>query len=185
MKEEVNEQVIDVVEHKETIESLTEKIHKLEEHLKIKCTKCDGTGRPRTKTGEPSKTKTNTKCKECGGMGLTGYKIDHIEGNAVKMKRNISRVDALIKSHINKKVVEIMVLEEDGKWGDYSGTFSLSSDEEEEITIAKAEKHFETYFQNGFYHQDKNFAIFILSPIGGKRLIKELSTEKPNNMEVI
>lgn len=147
MKEEVNEQVIDVVEHEETIESLTDRIKDVENLLKIK--------------------------------------TSIIEEDTAKMKRDISRVDTLIKSHINKKVVEIMVLEEDGKWGDYSGTFSLSSEEEEEITVAKAEKHFETYFQNGFYHQDKDFAIFVLSPIGGKRLIKELNTKNTTNTEVV
>ena len=147
MKEEVNEQVIDVVEHEETIESLTDRIKDVENLLKIK--------------------------------------TSIIEEDTAKMKRDISRVDTLIKSHINKKVVEIMVLEEDGKWGDYSGTFSLSSEEEEEITVAKAEKHFETYFQNGFYHQDKDFAIFVLSPIGGKRLIKELDTKNTTNTEVV
>ena len=155
---------------------IEEKIQAIEKHLRVECTRCEGTGKPKTKTGKPSKTETNAKCKECFGVGMLGYKIDHVLENIVKMKRDISRVDTLIKSHINKKVVEIMVLEEDGSWGDYSGAFSLSSEEEEEVVIAKAEEHFNTYFKDGFYHQDKNFAIFILSPIGGKRLVKKLNT---------
>ena len=167
------------------MKSVEEKIQAIEKHLRVKCTKCDGTGKPRTKTGKPSKDETNARCKECFGIGMLGYKIDHIAEDIAKMRKDISRVDALIKSHINKKVVEIMVLEEDGKWGDYSGTFSLNSEEEEEITIAKAEEHFKDYFRDGFYHQDKNFAIFILSPLGGKRLVRELSTKGINNMEKI
>ena len=113
------------------------------------------------------------------------YRMDCMEKSIAKMekavddmKRHISRIRSSLDAHINRQFTEIRVIEENGKWGDYSGTFYLDSDDEKKMVLDKAKKHFETYFKDGVYHRNKKLGLFLSSPRAGKQLIEEIKTEE-------
>jgi len=113
------------------------------------------------------------------------YRMDCMEKSIAKMekavddmKRHISRMRSNLDAHINRQFTEIRVIEENGKWGDYSGTFYLDSDDEKKMVLDKAKKHFETYFKDGVYHRNKKLGLFLSSPRAGKQLIEEIKTEE-------
>ena len=104
--------------------------------------------------------------------------LNKLEDSMDKFKKEISNIKLSLNAHINRQYTEIKVIEEDGKWGDYSGTFQLNDEEKEEYVIKKAEKHFETYFADGPYHRNKKLGLFINSARSGKRLVKIMKTEE-------
>ena len=113
------------------------------------------------------------------------YKIDSIDIAMAKMeetvkdlKISIIRMRSILDAHINRKFTEIRVMEKDGKWGDYSGIFYVNDEDEENVIINKAKKHFETFFEDNTYHRNKKLGLFLHSPKSGKRLIKEMKTEE-------
>jgi hypothetical protein len=175
-----------VEEKKKTVEELVKELHVLGRHLQEECPKCDGTGRPRTKTGNPAKTGKNVKCKECYGTGISGYKIDTLFESVTSIKKDLKKIGESLRAHINKQSVEIRVLPEgnnprkqgDGGWEGYSGTFDIDDEEERSIIIDKARMHFDTYFKDGFYHSNKRLGIFLSSSRSGKHLVEEMKTEK-------
>jgi hypothetical protein len=82
-------------------------------HLKAECTKCDGTGKPRTKTGEPPKSgHGDAKCGNCYGTGSIGSRLDMIETSIVELGRKLNRLKNNLDAHINKHSIEIKVLPE-------------------------------------------------------------------------
>tara|TARA_Y100000310_G_C20517850_1_gene732122 strand:- start:214 stop:714 length:501 start_codon:yes stop_codon:yes gene_type:complete len=164
-------------ETKKTIGDLEEEMQTLDRQLQAECPKCDGTGRPRTKTGEPARTGVNVKCSECMGTGLLGYKVDLIEEKIVKMKKDMKRFGDHLNAHINRQTAEIRVIEDDGSWGDYSGVFFVDSEDEKNIVMEKARKHFEMYFRDTVYHRNKKLGIFLHNPRSGKTLIEEIKTD--------
>ena len=83
-------------ENLKTIDGLTRKIESIEKQLQVECSKCDGTGKPRTKTGKPPQDKSgNAKCATCYGTGLKGSVINIIEDNIISIKKDIKRLTLL------------------------------------------------------------------------------------------
>ena len=173
-------------EKKKTMDELTEELQVLKRHLYLDCKTCDGTGKNTT-----DKASKKAECKPCYGTGMLESRLVLLEATVEKMKREINRLSSSLRLHLNKQSVEIRVLEDswnedydcivDGtkkKWGDYSGTFNLDSDEEMGIVIDKARTHFNTYFKDGFFHSNKTLGIFLSNPMSGKRLIEEITTEE-------
>ena len=195
-------------EKKKTLADVEKELQTIQKQLEIECNKCDGTGRPRTKTGEPARTGKNVKCKECSGTGVIGNRLNHIETSIVELKREVNRIKSTLNIHINKHSVEIRVLPEGhdpakqgyhqdysnksrytaeqmkqlkwkNGWVDYSGKFDLDNDEEMSIVIGKAMAHFDKYFKDGFYHRNKRMGVFLSNATtSGKRLIEEFQTEE-------
>ena len=193
-------------EKSKTVEDLEVELQALEGRLEVvnrylheRCDKCDGTGRPKTKNGEPAKGGYgNVKCKGCSGTGMLNGRLDPMEKSMTQMKKDITRIGNSLKAHVNKQSVEIRVWEKnlkcekcngegvlgsskcDGEmhWGDYSGVFDLNDDEEKSIVMDKARSHYETYLKSGFYHRNKKLGIFLSNPRSGKHLIEELATEE-------
>ena len=194
-------------EKKKTLADVEKELQTVQKQLEIECNKCDGTGRPRTKTGEPARTGKNVKCKECSGTGVIGNRLNHIETSIVELKREVNRIKSTLSAHINKHSVEIRLLPEghnpklqgynnnktdysectaeetkslkwENGWVDYSGKFDLDNDEEMSIVMGKARAHFEKYFKDGFYHRNKRLGVFLSSATSGKRLIEEMTTEE-------
>ena len=112
------------------------------------------------------------------------YKIKCLEESLLKlqdtinkMKKDVSNIKLSLNAHINRQYAEIKVIEENGKWGDYSGTFYMNDKDEENIVLEKAENHFRTFFEDGAFHRNKKLGLFLHSPRSGKRLIKRMETE--------
>ena len=141
-----------------TIADLDSAIQKIEKQLQEECSKCDGTGLPKTKTGNPPVNgMKNTKCKDCGGTGILGSSINVLKNDMDKIRKEVKRISDKLSAHINKQSAEIRVWVVDketgvGEWEDYTGTFNVNNDEEKSIAIGKARYHFETYFKDGAYH---------------------------------
>ena len=194
-------------EKKKTLADVEKELQTIQKQLEVECSKCDGTGRPRTKTGEPAKTGKNVNCKECFGTGVVGNRLDSIETSILELKRDVNRVKSTLSAHINKHSVEIRLLPDghnpklqgynnnktdyskctaeetkslkwENGWVDYSGKFDLDNDEEMSIVVGKARAHFEKYFKDGFYHRNKRLGVFLSSATSGKRLIEEMTTEE-------
>tara|TARA_Y100000310_G_C20446388_1_gene698627 strand:- start:59 stop:625 length:567 start_codon:yes stop_codon:yes gene_type:complete len=174
---------------KKTIE---EQLQAIEKHLQEECSKCDGTGKPKTKTGEPAKTGKNVKCKECFGTGIAGYKIDILLRSIGNIKKDIGRITEDLKAHMNRQTAEIRVLPKghnpslqggnskvlwEKGWEDYTGVFYIDSIDEKEIVLGKAKKHFKKYFENSAYHRNKKLGVFLTSGRSGKHLIEEMKTD--------
>ena len=142
-----------------TISSLSKEIQKIEKSLQVECDKCDGTGKPRTKTGKPpKKSKGNIECKNSKGTGIVCSQIE-----LIKNKTEIR----VLPDGKNPKIV--------GDWEDYTGVFYLDVKDEKGVIIKKAQKHYESYFQDGVYHRNKTLGIFINNSTG-KHLIEEFNT---------
>ena len=174
-----------------TIDDIDQELQRLDRQLQIECHKCDGTGKPRTKTGEPAKTGKNVKCKECFGTGILGNKIELIGRDIIEMKKSISKVSQDLRAYINRQFSEIRVLPEghnpalqggnsskkwENGWEDYTGVFYLDSEDEKKIVLDKAKKHVATYFLDSVYHRNKKLGIFISNPRSGKQLIEDIET---------
>tara|TARA_R100000687_G_C6397489_1_gene140211 strand:+ start:73 stop:486 length:414 start_codon:yes stop_codon:yes gene_type:complete len=123
------------------------------------------------KDGNQPKNEYKIKCME-QSMAVMTETID-------EMKKTISRMKSNFDAHINRQFTEIRVIEKNGKWGDYSGTFYLDSDDEKELVLEKAKNHFKKHFKNGTNHSDKKLGLFHFSPRAGKQLIEEMKTN-PN-----
>ena len=178
-------------EKKKTLADVEKELQTIQKQLDIECTKCDGTGKPKTKNGEPPKGgHGSARCGTCGGSGTLGSRLTAIENDIVNVRKEISRIKSTLNTHINKQSVEIKVLPEghDPKkhgykrdysnksrytaeqmkqlkwkngWVDYSGKFDLDNDEEMSIVIGKAMAHFDKYFKDGFYHRNKKLGVFL------------------------
>ena len=174
-----------------TIDDLERELQILDSRLQIECHKCDGTGKPKTRTGEPARTGKNVKCKECYGTGILGNKIERIERNIAEMKKAISKVSQDLRAYKNRHFSEIRVLPEghnpalqggtsnkkwENGWSDYTGVFYLDTEDERKIVLDKAKKHFKTYFLDSAYHRNKRLGIFISNPRSGKQLIEDIET---------
>jgi hypothetical protein len=168
---------------KVSVTSLAEELQAIEKQLKVECKKCDGTGKPRTKNGEPpEKGHGDAKCADCKGTGDRGSRLENIENNIEKLRISISKIESQLRAHINRQTAEFRVLEKEEKkgvkkWGDYTGVFYLDSEDEKRVVLEKARKHYKTYFVDGVYHRDKNLGLFLTSGRGGKQLIEEMNTD--------
>jgi len=100
--------------------------------------------------------------------GADGLKKKSVVQMLVK---SVAQLDKKLKEHINEPAATIMVQEEDGTWGEWTGNFSLSSDEKLDMILIKLEKHFNKFFKAE--NSDKKFAIFT-SINGQKKLHKIL-----------
>ena len=150
----------------------------VKKQLEIECNKCDGTGKPLTKLGKPPMTgHGDIKCSVCYGSGSSGNKLDVIEEEIMLMKKDISKISSNLKAYVNRQFAEIRVVEEDGKWGDYTGVFYSKDEDEEKIVLEKAREHFKTYFKDSNHHRNKKLGIFLYSPRSGKKLIEEIETD--------
>ena len=129
------------------------------------------------KPEEDKKVKDGKQTKDQYRMDCMEKSVTSMEKVVDDMKRHISRMRSNLDAHINRQFTEIRVIEENGKWGDYSGTFYLDSDDEKKMVLDKAKKHFETYFKDGVYHRNKKLGLFLSSPRAGKQLIEEIKTE--------
>ena len=195
-------------EKKKTLADVEKELQTIQKQLEIECGKCDGTGKPITKTGKPPRGgHGDAKCGTCHGTGVIGNRLNHIETSIVELKREVNRVKSTLSAHINKHSVEIRLLPEghnpklqgynnnktdysectaeetkslkwENGWVDYSGKFDLDNDEEMSIVMGKARAHFEKYFKDGFYHRNKKLGMFLSSATSGKRLIEEMTTEE-------
>ena len=165
-------------ENKNTTTNMEKRLEAIEKQLQVECRKCDGTGIPCTKTGEPARTgNRNVKCKDCGGTGSTGNRLDLIETRIEAIKKDIISIDLRLKTHINRQTAEIRVLPE-GKnpkltanWEDYTGVFYVDNNDEEEVVLEKAVKHYEEHFADGVWYKGRTLGIF-LNGLAGKKLKK-------------
>ena len=169
-------------EKKQTIDDVAKRLQVLEKLLSIECSKCEGTGEPRTKTGEPPKTgKGNVKCTGCDGTGTLGSKIRLMENKIETIKKDMNKIASNLKAHINKQSVEIRVLPENGDpskledWQGYSGTFDLEMEEEKEFVLGKAMHHFDTYFKDSVWHRNKRLGVFLTNATG-RHFVEEIET---------
>ena len=165
-----------------TISSLSKEIQKIEKSLQVECDKCDGTGKPRTKTGEPPKKgKGNIECKNCKGTGIVCSQIELIKNKIEKMRKNINKLEVSYNVFLKRQTAEIRVLPEGkdpkivGDWEDYTGVFYVDVKDEKGMVLKKAQKHYESYFQDGVYHRNKTLGIFINNSTG-KHLIEKFKT---------
>ena len=180
-----------VVEKKKTINDLEKELQAIQKHLQIECNKCDGTGKPRTKTGKPPESgHGDAKCGTCKGEGNLGSRLNQIEENIVNINKEAKQIKATLNAYINKNIVEIKVLPDGHNpklhgynvdptnyvlysdrelkklkwkngWVDYSGKFDMDVEEEMSIVIGKAIAHFKTYFEDGVYHRNKRLGVFL------------------------
>lgn len=171
-----------------TLAEVERGLQTIEKQLELECSKCDGTGKPKTKNGEPPKSgHGDAKCGTCRGTGIIGSKLDVIEDIKQELKKIKSNLDA----YINKQSVEIRVLPEghnpdkhggtskekwENGWEDYTGRFDLDDQEVESIVVGKAMGHFETYLKNGVYHRNKKLGVFLSNKRSGRQLIEEIET---------
>ena len=182
-------------EKKKTIDELAIELQAINKQLYIECNQCDGTGKPKTKNGEPPKGgHGSARCGTCKGSGTLGSRLTAIENDIVNIRKEVSRIKSTLNTHINKQSVEIRVLPEGHNpklhggndpdkskngWEDYSGKFDLDNDEEMSIVIGKAMAHFDKYFKDGFYHRNKKLGVFLSNATtSGKKLIEEYQTEE-------
>ena len=126
------------------------------------------------------KSKKNGKPNKIKGLE---YKVKCLEQTILKMekatnelRKTINRIKSNVDVHINRQFTEIKVMEKDDKWGDYSGTFYISSDDEKEMVLKKARVHFDKYFKDGIHHKHKKLGLFLFSPRSGNRLVEEMIT---------
>jgi hypothetical protein len=182
-------------EKKKTLNDIIKDVALIQKKLVIECTKCDGTGKPRTKLGKPPETGSgNARCKNCFGEGTVGNRMDKIEKDITSIKKDIKAIGDRLNSYVNRQFTEIRVLpkghnpdlhggnnprKEENGWEDYSGDFYITDEEQKKMLIDKAKAHFKEYFENGVYHRSKRLGLF-LSGGGqsGKKLIKETVTGK-------
>ena len=161
-----------------TTEDIIKQLAMLEKKLQMECTKCDGTGKPLTKLGKPPESgHGDAKCGECGGTGATGFRVDKLEENITKIKKDLRKINDNLIAHMNRQTAEIRVIEEDGRWGDYSGIFYVDSEDEKDVVLSKAKKHIQTYFQNSVYHRNKKLGVWLHSGRSGKRLVENIETD--------
>ena len=181
-------------EKTKTISELMGEIQKIDKTLKAECPKCDGTGKPRTKTGEPPKGgHGNARCSDCHGEGVIGNRLDMMEEHIILIKKDVRRINDNLNAYINRSFTEIRVLPKghnpslqggnskikwENGWEDYSGDFYLNDEENKEAVIEKAKNHFYEYFENSAYHRDKHLGLFYSTPRSGRKLIEEMKTEK-------
>ena len=156
---------------KKTIDSIYKEMQVLSNQLYMECYKCEGKGEILVQVGKDPK-----GCKECNGTGRLS-RIERMERDIRNMKKDISKIKLDLTAHINRQTAEINVIEEDGRWGDYTGIFFVDSTDEREIVLDKAKKHFKTYFKNSMYHRNKSLGIFLNSGRSGKHLVEEIQTD--------
>jgi len=91
------------------------------------------------------------------GINKLVKELDSPKPESKKKKKNreeeiLSTVISLRKAmlkHINEPVAAIMVKEKDGKWGEWTGDFTLSSEEKRELLLSKVELFYDNNFKNG------------------------------------
>ena len=110
---------------------------------------------------------------------VKGLKNDVIDLTEVvdKLKKELASVKSTLNAYINRKYTEIKVMEADGEWGDYSGTFHNDQDDED-MVIKKAEDHYNTYFKDSVYHRGKKLSLWLHSARSGKRIVRIWETDQ-------
>ena len=105
------------------------------------------------------------------------YKMDskfmNLETKLDMIRKSMARIELKLNSHINRKTAEIRVVEDFGKWGDYTGVFYADSKDEDEVVIDKAMKHYKTYFKDVDFYKKKTLGLFVNGP-RGNNLVKIL-----------
>ena len=90
---------------------------------------------------EDKKVKDGKQTKDQYRMDCMEKSVTSMEKVVDDMKRHISRMRSNLDAHINRQFTEIRVIEENGKWGDYSGTFYLDSDDSSKYPYRKDDYH--------------------------------------------
>ena len=103
---------------------------------------------------------------------INGIKSD-INSIHSGLNKKIGILNSMVMTLKKKKRSEIRVVEEDGTWGDYTGSFYATEDEQEEIVYTKAKKHYKRYFDKGTFYGKSTFGLFI-NDKNGKRLVEVL-----------
>ena len=103
--------------------------------------------------------------------------ITKLEKDSSEMKKVIARMKLALGAHINRQFAEIRVVEEDGKWGDWSGVFYASDEDTKRIVLKKARKHYDKYFKNGIYCDDKQLGLFLSTARSGKQLVEQFQID--------
>ena len=97
------------------------------------------------------------------------------------LKKHIDRIEFKLRSLINKQTSEIRVLEKNGKWSGYTGVFNIIEEDKEKMIINKALEHYEKYFKDVDFYENRTLGLFVTSP-EGKELIEVLQ-DKENNLK--
>tara|TARA_Y100001963_G_C6420647_1_gene282539 strand:+ start:34 stop:513 length:480 start_codon:yes stop_codon:yes gene_type:complete len=106
----------------------------------------------------------------------TSHIFQELENKIDTLKADLNKTRSLLDAHINRQYAEIRVVEQDGEWGDYTGTFYCDSKDQEKVVIQKAKDHYEKYFREGVWHQNKTLGVFLRTRRSGKTLIKKYKT---------
>ena len=182
-------------EKKKTLNDIIKDVASIEGQLTKECSKCDGTGKPRTKLGKPPETGgKNIKCGSCYGTGTDGNRMDIIEKDITSIKKEINKIGDKLNAYINRQFTEIRVLpkgnnpnlhggnskvKSENGWEDYSGDFYVTDKDNRAMAIKKAKDHFKEYFENGVHHRNKRLGLFLSGGnMSGKILIQEIETGK-------
>ena len=92
-------------------------------------------------------------------MGTFKYKTS--KGTISSLKKHINNIESKLRFIINKQTAEIRVLETDGKWSGYTGVFKIVSDDEEKIITNKALEHYEKYFKDVAFYEDRTLGLLL------------------------
>ena len=111
---------------------------------------------------------------------IQGLKNEMIELTEIvdKTRKELITLRSSLNAYINRQYTEIKVMEEDGEWGDYSGTFHNDHDEIESSVIKKAEDHYNTYFKDSVYHRGKKLSLWLHTARSGKRIVRIWETDQ-------
>ena len=99
--------------------------------------------------------------------------MEHFENSVKSLKRKLTLIELNLKFITDKQTSEIKVLEDDGKWGGYTGVFYLNTKDNKKTVTNKALGHYGRYFEDKDFYKNKTLGLFITSP-KGKKLVKIL-----------
>ena len=109
-------------------------------------------------------------------------KNQKLEDKVDNLKKEVTRLKSTVLAHINRQFAEWKVLDKpkaDGEdnWTDYTGLFYSSSEDNKNVILEKAQKHFDKYFKKSIFHKNKTLGLFLSSARSGRQLIETRKTK--------
>lgn len=101
-------------------------------------------------------------------------RIEYLEVAQSNLEDIIKKLNLIIKGHIAEPTSEILVKEKDGSWGDFSGEFHYTQEEQKKSILDQARNHYDRFFKDRF--PEKTFAIQL--NYDGKKELNEIKNKK-------